>query len=77
MHSFISALELRLLTILCIAACTCPGESHPGPVRSDGSYVGRAAPEIDVLEALVEDGEGRVSLSRHLATITKIEFIFR
>lgn len=39
-----------------IAACTCPGESHPGPVRSDGSYVGRSAPEIDVVEATIIDG---------------------
>ena len=43
------------------AACTCPGESHPGPMRKDGSYVGRAAPEIDVLEAIVTDGVGYVS----------------
>lgn len=35
------------------AACTCPGESHPGPMRSDGSYVGRSAPEIDIFEATV------------------------
>lgn len=44
------------------AACTCPGESHPGPVRSDGTYVGRAAPEIDVFEATVIQGvKGQVS----------------
>lgn len=42
------------------AACTCPGESHPGPVRSDGSYVGRSAPEIDVFEALVDPDGGKV-----------------
>lgn len=29
-------------------------------MRSDGSYVGRAAPEIDVLEATVTDGIGYV-----------------
>jgi len=29
------------------------GESHPGPVHSDGTYVGRAAPEIDVFEAQI------------------------
>lgn len=33
--------------------CTCPGESHPGPKHSDGTFVGRSAPEIDVLEAQV------------------------
>jgi len=46
----------RLLIIflsLYPAACTCPGESHPGPMRSDGSYVGRSAPEIDIFEATV------------------------
>jgi len=42
------------------AACTCPGESHPGPMRKDGSYVGRAAPEIDVFEALVDAEGGKV-----------------
>jgi len=50
-----------------LSACTCPGESHPGPMRSDGSYVGRAAPEIDVLEATVTDGIGYVSLSAQFA----------
>jgi len=36
-----------------LSRCTCPGESHPGPVHSDGSYVGRGAPEIDMFEAQV------------------------
>jgi hypothetical protein len=36
-----------------LSRCTCSGESHPGPMHSDGSYVGRSAPEIDVLEATV------------------------
>ena len=45
------------------AACTCEGESHPGPVRPDGSYVGRSAPEIDIIEAIVgEDLVGHVGL---------------
>lgn len=48
------------LTSLSEAACTCPGESHPGPMRKDGSYVGRAAPEIDVFEALVDADGGKV-----------------
>jgi len=30
-------------------------------MRKDGSYVGRAAPEIDVMEAIVTDGVGYVS----------------
>ncbi|KAL0951415.1 hypothetical protein HGRIS_008107 [Hohenbuehelia grisea] len=37
-----------------LSRCTCPGESHPGPVHSDGTYVGRSAPEIDVFEAQVK-----------------------
>ena len=36
-----------------LSRCTCPGESHPGPVHSDGTYVGRSAPEIDMIEAQV------------------------
>ena len=36
-----------------LSRCTCPGESHPGPIHSDGTYVGRAAPEIDIFEATV------------------------
>jgi len=38
-----------------LSRCTCPGEIHPGPIHGeDGSYVGRAAPEIDVFEAQVD-----------------------
>lgn len=36
-----------------LSACTCKDEAHPGPVKPDGTYTGRAAPEIDVLEAQV------------------------
>ncbi|PSS37604.1 hypothetical protein PHLCEN_2v531 [Hermanssonia centrifuga] len=36
-----------------LSRCTCPGESHPGPMHSDGTYVGRAAPEIDIFEAQI------------------------
>lgn len=36
-----------------LSRCTCKGESHPGPMHSDGTFVGRAAPEIDVFEAQV------------------------
>ena len=37
-----------------LSRCTCPGESHPGPIHaSDGTYVGRSAPEIDIFEAQV------------------------
>jgi hypothetical protein len=34
-----------------LSRCTCDGEDHPGPKLSDGTYRGRAAPEIDVIEA--------------------------
>ncbi|KAK0233043.1 beta-glucan synthesis-associated [Armillaria fumosa] len=46
-----------------LSRCTCPGESHPGPMHSDGTYVGRAAPEIDIFEAQVANDEGEVSQS--------------
>jgi len=37
-----------------LSRCTCPDESHPGPKHSDGSFVGRSAPEIDIFEAQVD-----------------------
>ncbi|KZT06000.1 glycoside hydrolase family 16 protein [Laetiporus sulphureus 93-53] len=46
-----------------LSRCSCPGSSHPGPMHTDGTYVGRAAPEIDIFEALVSDGKGQVSQS--------------
>jgi beta-glucanase (GH16 family) len=36
-----------------LSRCTCSGDSHPGPMHSDGTFVGRSAPEIDVFEATV------------------------
>ena len=36
-------------------------------MKPDGSYVGRSAPEIDVFEALVDNGAGQVSLSAQWA----------
>ncbi|KAG6820547.1 hypothetical protein H0H93_015432 [Arthromyces matolae] len=60
--------ELSYLPGQRLSACTCNGESHPGPVRSDGTYVGRAAPEIDIFEALVStDDQGQVSQSAQWA----------
>ncbi|KAJ7573926.1 beta-glucan synthesis-associated [Mycena floridula] len=42
-----------------LSRCTCPGESHPGPIHSeDQSYVGRAACEIDMFEAQVSRAQG-------------------
>lgn len=48
-----------------LSACTCPGEDHPGPDIT----VGRAAPEIDMVEAqiAIAEGEGQVSASLQLA----------
>ncbi|KAF9238742.1 glycoside hydrolase family 16 protein [Melanogaster broomeanus] len=50
-----------------LSRCTCPGESHPGPLHSDGSFVGRAAPEIDMFEAQITDSLGQVSQSAQWA----------
>ncbi|KAH9996454.1 glycoside hydrolase family 16 protein [Russula vinacea] len=37
-----------------LSRCTCAGSSHPGPMHSDGSFVGRSAPEIDIFEATIQ-----------------------
>ncbi|KAF9515024.1 glycoside hydrolase family 16 protein [Hydnum rufescens UP504] len=50
-----------------LSACTCPGEPHPGPKRSDGTFVGRAAPELDIFEASSGEGIGTVSQSCQFA----------
>ena len=36
-----------------LSRCSCPGSPHPGPMHTDGTYVGRSAPEIDMFEAQV------------------------
>nr|GAT60377.1 predicted protein [Mycena chlorophos] len=41
-----------------LSRCTCPGESHPGPIHEDGTYVGRSAPEIDMFEAQIGGPSG-------------------
>ncbi|CCO28994.1 Beta-glucan synthesis-associated protein KRE6 AltName: Full=Killer toxin-resistance protein 6 [Rhizoctonia solani AG-1 IB] len=56
--------ELSFLPGQRLSACTCKGEAHPGPKRPDGTFVGRAAPEIDMFEAQVSgDYIGHVSQS--------------
>ncbi|KAJ7717021.1 glycoside hydrolase family 16 protein [Mycena metata] len=50
--------ELSFLPGQRLSRCTCHGESHPGPVHEDGSYVGRSAPEIDILEAQIGGPDG-------------------
>ena len=46
-----------------LSRCTCPGEAHPGPKHSDGTFVGRSAPEIDIFEATTQGDLGGVSQS--------------
>jgi hypothetical protein len=37
-----------------LSRCTCHSDTtHPGPKLNDGTFVGRAAPEIDMIEAVV------------------------
>lgn len=54
-----------------LSRCTClDSDDHPGPRHSDGTWVGRSAPEIDVLEALANNGEnehGQASMSLQIA----------
>ncbi|KAJ7900180.1 beta-glucan synthesis-associated protein [Mycena olivaceomarginata] len=50
-----------------LSRCTCEGESHPGPVHEDGTYVGRSAPEIDIFEAQISNEQGQVSQSAQWA----------
>jgi len=54
-----------------LSRCTCPGESHPGPVHSDGTYVGRGSPEIDIFEAQITKGMGQVSQSAQWAPFNR------
>lgn len=53
-----------------LSRCTCEGESHPGPKHKDGTFVGRAAPEIDIFEAQVNSplffGACKQSLTTYL-----------
>lgn len=53
-----------------LSRCTCPGESHPGPIHSDGTYVGRSAPEIDVFEAQVRSYVGLPKYERSELKLT-------
>ena len=48
-----------------LSRCTCMDEVHPGPKHPDGTFVGRAASEIDVIEAQIDQEKklGTVSMS--------------
>lgn len=59
-----------------LSRCTCSGESHPGPMHSDGTYVGRSAPEIDIFEAQITDNVGQVSQSSQWAPFNYAYVIF-
>ncbi|KAE9400307.1 glycoside hydrolase family 16 protein [Gymnopus androsaceus JB14] len=50
-----------------LSRCTCPGEEHPGPKHSDGTFVGRSSPEIDMFEAQVDGTTGVLSQSSQWA----------
>ncbi|KAF8140892.1 glycoside hydrolase family 16 protein [Mycena galopus ATCC 62051] len=50
--------ELSYLPGQRLSRCTCAGESHPGPIHQDGTYVGRSAPEIDIFESQIGGTEG-------------------
>ncbi|KAJ7693039.1 glycoside hydrolase family 16 protein [Mycena rosella] len=58
--------ELSFLPGQRLSRCTCKGESHPGPVHSDGTYVGRSAPEIDIFEAQIGGPDGA-----HVGTVSQ------
>ncbi|KAF9054075.1 glycoside hydrolase family 16 protein [Panaeolus papilionaceus] len=64
-------MQLSMLPGQKLSACTCEGESHPGPKRKNGRYVGRSAPEIDMFEAVVEDGVGMASFSAQFAPFNR------
>lgn len=54
-----------------LSRCTCSNsKDHPGPKHSDGTWVGRSAPEIDIIEAQAVNDKGKkghVSMSLQLA----------
>lgn len=56
-----------------LSRCTCSSNSgpnyHPGPKHKDGSFVGRSAPEIDILEGTLDRQKhmGQISQSAQFA----------
>jgi beta-glucanase (GH16 family) len=66
-----------------LSRCTCAGESHPGPKHTDGSFVGRSAPEIDIFEAQIDlktgghvsqSGQWAVSGAAHYISISLVHY---
>ncbi|KAK0439544.1 glycoside hydrolase family 16 protein [Armillaria borealis] len=68
-----SGFELSYLPGQRLSRCTCSGESHPGPMHSDGTFVGRSAPEIDIFEGQITGDplSGQVSQSGQWAPFNK------
>lgn len=58
-----------------LSRCTCRGESHPGPKHSDGSFVGRAAPEIDIFEAQITGTPLQAQVSQSAQWALSIFFV--
>lgn len=54
-----------------LSRCTCnSSDDHPGPRHADGTWVGRSAPEIDIIEAAAVNGRGQrgyASMSAQIA----------
>ncbi|TIB80952.1 glycoside hydrolase family 16 protein [Wallemia mellicola] len=52
-----------------LSRCTCDDQDHPGPKHEDGTLKGRSAPEIDILEAQVDQSTrmGHLSMSGQFA----------
>lgn len=50
-----------------LSRCTCQNEDHPGPLHADGTWKGRSAYEIDIVEAQVSQ-EGANELSGGVGT---------
>lgn len=54
-----------------LSRCTCnDSDDHPGPRHADGSWVGRSAPEIDIIEASashIRGSRGYASMSAQIA----------
>ncbi|KAI5478155.1 glycoside hydrolase family 16 protein [Pseudohyphozyma bogoriensis] len=67
--------ELSYLPGQKLSACTCPGEDHPGPTLSNGSFTGRGACEIDIFEASTGTDNGYVSQSAQWAPFNPYYYI--
>ena len=60
-----------------LSRCTCDGEAHPGPKHSDGTFVGRSAPEIDMFEAQIDQNTLIAGVSQSAQWAVSVTFICR